>query len=78
MNTEERLDCIDEKIGDLRVSVGHIEEQLKYIHESIMPMKKDIIEHCENKVKALGWKSISTIIIAFFSSIIALVINIFK
>jgi len=78
MNTEERLDCIDKKIGDLRVSVGRIEEQLKYIHESIIPMKKDIIEHCENKVKALGWKSISTIIIAFFRSITDLAINIFK
>lgn len=78
MNTEERLDCIDKKVNDLRISVGRIEEQLKFIHESIVPMKKDIVEHCENKVKALGWKSISTIVVAFLSSITALIINLFK
>ena len=75
MNTEERLDCIDEKIGDLRESNARIEEQIKHLRESIVPLRKDILDQCKNEIKTLGWKSITTIVTALVTSLSALILH---
>ena len=76
MDDEKRFDKIEKKIDTLVASTIRLEEQMRFIHDSIPVLRREVVDQCKKEAAVLGWKSTTTIVTAFITSLAAIITSI--
>ena len=78
MNVEDRLDRVEDKLGELLVSNARMEEKLTALIDRVDPMRDEILERCKSEVTTWGWKGITAITTAIITGISGIIVSILR